>query len=127
MMSVFGHDQLQSILMFLQRRPQLLVLLLQGSDVSVLLLDAQHQLRPGSVVRHLVQVLNVLLVIRFDQNYFTFRILKIISVHLVLSHSIHLLQHLLRPDNNDDIMIELLTLDYVKIGFDNIALLTYNE
>ena len=79
MMSVFGHDQLQSILMFLQRRPQLLVLLLQGSDVSVLLLDAQHQLRPGSVVRHLVQVLNVLLVIRFDQNYFT-DIYKIISV-----------------------------------------------
>ena len=65
-----------------------------------------------------------MLVIRFDQNYFTFRFLKIISVHLVLSHSIHLLQHLLRPDNNDDIMIEL---DSIMSKLDLIILLTTND
>ena len=62
-------------LVFLQSRPQLLVLLLESPDMPVLLLDTQHQLGPGSVVSHLVEVLHVL---------------------LVLSHCVHLLQHLLR-------------------------------
>ena len=91
-LSVLGHDQLQGVLnmkvlrqnptqapsahlMFLQRCSQLLVLLLQSPDVSVLLLDPEHQLGPRPVVSHLIEVVHVL---------------------LVLPHGVHLLQHFLR-------------------------------
>ena len=75
---VLGHDQLQRVLVLFKGCPELLVLLLQGPDVSVLLLDAEHQLGPGTVVCHLIEVLHVL---------------------LILPHGIHLLQYLLGPGN----------------------------
>ena len=55
---------------------------LQGLDVPVLLLDTEHQLRPGPVVDHLIQVLHVL---------------------LILPHGVHLLQHVLGPDNENGV------------------------
>ena len=62
--------------MFLESSPELLVLLLQGADVSVFLLNAENKMGAWPVVCDFVKVLHVF---------------------LILPHSVHLLQHLLRP------------------------------
>ena len=40
MLPVLGHDQFHGVLVFLEGGPQLLVLVLEVTDVAVLLLDA---------------------------------------------------------------------------------------
>lgn len=44
------------------------VFLLKFPDLSIFLLDSQHQCRPWSVSRHLVQLLNFLLVLGAEQS-----------------------------------------------------------
>ena len=63
--------------MFLESSPELLVLLLQGADVSVFLLNAENKMGAWPVMCDFVKVLHVF---------------------LILPHSVHLLQHLLRPN-----------------------------
>ena len=63
---------------------ELLDLLLKGPDVHVLLLDAEYQLHPGPVEGHLIEVL-------------------VLHILLVLPHSVHLLQHVLGPDNENGV------------------------
>ena len=63
MLTVLVHDELQRRLVLLQRQLQLLLLLLQLPDLSVLLGQPHHQRGPGPVLGHLIQLCDVVLVL----------------------------------------------------------------